>query len=410
MTTNKFDDSSQLQHNSNYKSKLPNIINGNSKNINNKSNYKILNKNKNFRGPIPGSLYYIINELVSGENTKVFSAVKMNNLSEIDEQKYAVKYYSKDWIISEVLSKLKFSNDKIKKFFDSIKNSVNDYKTIKHENIQEFIDYYDTDEGLYIITEFCEWTLKDYLIIIREPLKFSKIPFECKVRNYIYQILDGIRHLHENHSLSLGGLFNIDDIMVSETKGKDFNSLITTYVKLPHPFLSNFITIIKMYCVDNFPSFYAPEVFERFKQDEILKSIDPKDTFDMGTLLGKINHDMDMWSLGYLLFEIIFENPPFAFEDLNKALSSLNSSFNYLINPYIISNNLLKIINQCLLYNPNKRIQSFYLTEITEEIKKENEIGEDFEKQLKDRSSNKNFLKEEKETFNLSDIVYEKYS
>lgn len=363
---------------------------------------------KVFRGPIPGSSYYIVNELVSGENTKIFSAVKMNS-NEVEDLKYSVKYYSKSWIKSEVLSKLKYPDDKVKKFFDTIKSSINDFKAIKHDNIQELIDYFDDEEGIFIVYEFCEWTLKDYLTILREPLKYSKIPFETKIRKYIHQILDAVKYLHENNSLAFGGLLNSHDIMISETVQSDV-IYTSTSVKMPHPFLSNFITILKIYDVEAFPSFYAPEVFARFKQDEILKAIENKDTFDMGTLLSKINQNFDMWSLGYLLYEMIFENPPFVFEDLNKALNTLSPKYTYQINPYSVSVNVLKIINQCLQYDPNKRIQSFFLIDLTEEIKKENEIGEDFDALLKERSNMKNSqMKDESERFNLNDYSYDKY-
>ena len=379
-------------------------------NTNNMTGIKQMSvKDRNFRGPIPGSYYYIINELVSGENTKVFSAVKLHS-KEIEDSKYSVRYFNKNWIKNDVLSKLKFPEDKMKKFFESIKSSLNDFKAIKHENIQEIIDYYDDEDGIYIITEFCEWTLKDYLTILREPMKFSKIPFETKIRKYIHQILDSIKYLHENNSLAFGGLLNCYDIMISETVQSEV-VYSSTSVKMPHPFLANFITILKMYDSEYFPSFYSPEVFSRFKQDEILKVIENKDTFDMGTLLSKINQNFDMWSLGYLLFEMIFENPPFAFEDLNKALMCLTPIYQYQMNPYYVSVNVLKIINQCLQFDPNRRIQSFFLIDLSEEIKKENEIGEDFENLLKERANTKSSqMKDEYEVFNLMEYSFDKFA
>lgn len=359
---------------------------------------------KNFRGPVPGSLYYIINEIISGDNTKVFSAVKRNQVGNFEEKRYCVKYYSKYWIKNEVLSKLKFPENQVNKFFDTIKNSLQDFKTISHPYIQELIDYYDDEEGMYIITEFCEWTLKDYVTLTREPLKYSKAPFECKIRKYIVQMLTAIQFLHENNSLSFGGLLNVSDIMVQEVNDSSFNSVV---VKLPHPFLSNLLTIVKIYNIDNFPSFYSPEVYQLFREDEIMKVIEKKDSFDMGSLLSKLTHNFDMWALGYLLYEVLFENPPFAFDDLSKALKTLNSQYTYKINPYAISYNLLKIINMCLQFDPNSRLQSFLLSEIMDELKKENESGEDFDQVLKERASSKMLqTKEEFEHFSLSNPTF----
>lgn len=364
--------------------------------------------NKNFRGPVPGSYYYIINEIISGDNNKVFSAVKRNQVGNFEEKRYCVKYFSKYWIKNEVLSKLKFPENQIKKFFETVKNSLQDFKTITHPYIQELIDYYDDDEGIYIITEFCEWTLKDYITLTREPLKFSKIPFESKIRKYIVQILSAIQFLHENNSLSFGGLLNANDIMVQEVNDQNFNTVV---VKLPHPFISNLLTIVKIFNTENFPSFYSPEVYELFKEDELLKIIEKKDSFDMGSLLSKLTHNFDMWAMGYLLYEILFENPPFAFDDLNKALKTLSPNYKFKINPYSISFNILKVINMCLQYDPNSRLQSFLLSEILDELKKENETGEDFDNSLKERSTGKMFhSKEEMELFSLNDPnYYEKF-
>ena len=144
---------------------------------------------KNFRGPVPNSSYYIINELISGDNHKVFSAVKRTQTGNFEDKKYSVKYYSKDWIKNQVLAKIKFPENQMIKFFDTIKGSLNDFKFVKHNNIQQLIDYKEDDSGMYIITELCEYTLKDYISLIREPLKFNKLPLETKVRRLIIQII-----------------------------------------------------------------------------------------------------------------------------------------------------------------------------------------------------------------------------
>mmetsp|Transcript_28679 Transcript_28679/g.29827 ORF Transcript_28679/g.29827 Transcript_28679/m.29827 type:complete len:401 (-) Transcript_28679:82-1284(-) len=357
--------------------------------------------NKNFRGPVPGSKYFIINEIISGENTKVFSAVRQANSGNFEDRRYCIKYYSKHWIKNEVLAKLKFPENQMKKFFEQIKNTLDDFKTITHPNIQQLIDYYDDDEGMYIVTEFCEWTLKDYITLTREPLRFSKLPFECRIRKYIVQILSTIQFLHENNSLAFGGLLNSSDIMIQEVADNNFNSVV---VKLPHPFLSNLLTIVKVYNIDHFPSFYSPEVYSLFKEDEIMKIVEKKDSFDMGSLLSKLTHNFDMWAMGYLLYEILFENPPFAFDDLNKALNILVPQYYYKINPYSISYNLLKILNMCLQYDSNSRLQSFLLQEILDELKKENESGEDFDNSLKERAGAKVLgSKDELENFPISD-------
>ena len=381
------------------------FIGGPKSTIHESSHYKT-SSSKSFRGPIPNSYYYIINEIISGENNKVFSAVKMTSSGNIDETRYSVKYFSKKWIKEEVLHKLKFPEERIIKFFESIKKSLNDFKQIKNEYIQTLYDYYDDDDGMYIILEFCDWTLRDYISMIREPLRNSRAPFEYKIRKFILHMLHAIYHLHEHNSLSFGGLLNSSDIMVAEPNDNSGS----TIVKFPHPFLANLMTILKIYDNENFPSHYSPEVYELFQEDVVLKIIEKKDSFDMGSLLSKINQNFDMWALGYCLYEILFDNPPFAFDNLKKVLSTLTKDFAYKINPYGISFNSLKIINLCLQYEPQERLQSFLLNEIIEEFKKENDAGEEFENSLKERGLIKgNLQKDDLEKFQLTQIYFDKY-
>lgn len=359
-------------------------------------------KDGKFRGPIPNSEYYIVNEIISGDNSKVFSAVKITG-SKIDEKRYCVKYFSKQWIKNEVLQKLNLSSDKVAKFFDTIKKSINDYRNIKLDRVQQLIDYTDDNDGMYIVTEFCDLTLRDLIAIIREPVRNSRIPFECKIRDYIYQILAGVYELHDKYSLAFGGLLNASDIMVSETDSGGY------VVRFPHPFLANLITILKIYNKESFPTHYSPEVYELFSDDQILKVIEKKDSFDMGSLLSKINQNFDMWSLGYLIFELIFENPPFEFNDLSKALSALNRDYTYKINPYMVSPNILKLINDCLQYDPQNRMHSYSLHQLKEDIKKENDNKEDFENALKERSQ-KSDKKGELESIKLTEHIGEKFN
>jgi len=366
---------------------------------------KGISKNKNFRGVVGDkNNYYIINELISGENSRVFSAVKRDEKGGgFEDKKYCIKYYSKHWIKFDVLTKLKIPENQIIKFFESLKNSFTDHKSISHKNIQDLVDYFDDEDGMYIVTEFCEWTLKDFITITREPLRFSKIPFECKIRKVIQEILTAVQYLHDKYSLSFGGMLNSSDIMIQEN--------LEPVVKLPHPFLNNLLTIVKIYSTESFPSYYSPEVYTLFRQDELAKLVQKKDDFDSGNILQKLTHNFDMWALGYLLYEIVFENPPFIFDDLGKALKTLTIDYSYKINPYAISYNLLKIINMCLQHDPNARLQSFLLQELMDELKKENESGEDFDNALKDRSSGKVFnTKDDFEVFTINNAnLYEKY-
>ncbi len=348
----------------------------------------------NYRGFIQSkdTVYYILNELVSGEYTKVFSAVKIleNMREKVDSQRFCVRYLSKDWIKTQILKKLQIHEDKSKKFFISLKKKFESFKKVSHPNIQELKDYIEDDNGIYIIYEFCDYTLKDYLQILREPIKFSRFPFEVKVRKLIVQILETLHYMQsEMVSMCFGGVFSSSDIMVSEVLDSSLDKSNSILVKFPHPFMSDMFTIFKIYNIEKFPSFYAPEIYQLFLTDEITHSIEKKDSFDLNSLVSKINQNMDMWSLGFLLYEMLFEEGPFDFDNLSSAIEALNENSKYNIYPKRISQSALQIINMCLQQNPQDRLKTDLLLEIKNDIKKENESLEDLEKRLRERMNDK---------------------
>jgi serine/threonine protein kinase len=355
--------------------------------------------------------YYIVNEILSGDNMKIFSAVKFNynkdqTTKHLDSQRFCIRHISKYWITKEIFSKMKLSPEKIHKFYENLKQSFSEFENIKHKYIQRLYDYIDDGEGIYIVSEFCDWTLKDYVHDIREPLRNTRFPFEIKLRKAIKEIVETVIYLHEDLSLTLGGLLNSADIMVSEFN--DTNSISIIVVKLPNPFISNLLTMLKMYDMEEFPSYYAPEVYKLFEEDKLLKSIEKKESFELGDFFSKLNQNFDIWCLGYLLYEILFEIPPFNFDDLKSALSTLNEDATYKIHPYHISPVILKLINHCLQFEQQERIQTSSLKEYFEELKQDQDNIDEVEKQLRARINNKN-AKEEFDLFKLRDFFYDKY-
>lgn len=360
----------------------------------------------NFRGVIHGSKYYIINEIITGNYYRIFSAVKKEGNS-FEDKKYSVKYYNKNWIKEELLKKFKMQESQILKYFEFIKSSLDDFKKIYHPNISSLHDYYEDDDAIYIITDFCSWSLRDYITLVREPVRFSPIPFESKIRGIIIQIMEAIEYLHEKNSLSFGGFLNIDDILVQENSDNQ-----KVVVKVPHPYLSNLITIIKIFDNDNFPSFYSPEVLELFTDTKILNFVEKKDNFNLNDLFNKLNQNFDMWSLGYLLYEMVFETPPFAFDSLKNAMKTLNKKYIYQIDVYSVSYNVLTIINKCLQYETNTRLEFYVMKDLLNDMIKEFQNEEDFVNSLKEKKGNKiAVLDKDYDCFNLENPkLHENYS
>lgn len=368
----------------------------------------------NFRGYIQAgqNTYYIINEIISGNDSLLFSAVKFvqdKNTEEkvVEDQRYCIKYISKDWIRREIFTRLRFSESKINKYFENLKNSYNDFKRIKSKTIQELKDYIEDDKGIYIVVEYCEYILKDYVEILTEPIRNSNIPSEIKLRNLIIQILETVYTIHEKYSLTFGGSLNIYDIMINENYKKNAENSVT--VKFPHPFISHILTVLNIYNTESFPSHYAPEVYKLFEEDSSKHTIEKKTEFDLGSVLNKINQNFDMWALGYLLFEILYGNPPFIFNSLSNALYSLNDKFTYKVNPYYISSIMLKFINTCLQLEPQERMQSYNLQDLIEELTRELSNLEEFEKMMRNRATKADQIKESQK-LNLIGLSYKKFT
>lgn len=348
---------------------------------------------KNLRGVIQNSeaSYLIINELSSTDISKVFSAVKIShdssNIQEIGNQALCIRYISKEGMQRKVFDALQIPCDKVKKFYSSLSTSFKKYKEIKHDNIQELIDFVEDEEGLYFVIEFCEYSLHDYIQIAREPIKNTKYSFEIKIRKIIIGILDCLSYIHDC-GFYLCALLNISDIMVKEVS--EYMQKTKYVVKLPHPLLAHLYSLIIMKnSIEDFPSYFAPEIYSIFADgNKIQKALEKKGSFEgLGNVLNSLDQSFDMWAVGYLIYEILYETPPFEFESILRAEEALKSDCTYEIRPYEISFQCLQIINQCLQYDPKNRIQPFGLMNIISEMTKQMEDNniDDFERILKAR-------------------------
>jgi len=400
-------------------------------NIKDNAGIKRIPEKKSFRGFIKPSKnrlsekkdheYYIINELLSDDNTKVFSAIgftKTGSDRKMDENRYSIRYLSKEWIKKEFLGTFNYTDDQITKFFLGIERGFITYQALYKELespeikkkynglnvcnlIQRLYDYIDNDDGLFIVLEFCDWTLSDYIQILKEPTKNTLFPFEVKLRKFIPQLVEVITILHETNSICFGGLLNSNDICVSETASNLMLSQIEVNIKFPNPFLANLMTMLKIYKFDTFPSFYPPEVYRIYKGEN--KRFINMESFDISNLASKISPDFDVWALGYLIYEII-DNPPFIFTNLDDAIKTLTDSYAIQVRPNFINPKTLLLINSCLQYDPQKRLENEALKEALVELKKEYEDIEDFENKMRQRIIKSTYSKDDMKSMKINEI------
>ncbi|MCQ2819057.1 MAG: hypothetical protein MJ252_17480 [archaeon] len=288
----------------------------------------------------------------------------------------------------------------IDEYYVNLQRIFKNYKNIKSEYIQEIVDFSKDERGLFFILEFCEFTLSEYTRMVREPLKGSRYPIELKFRYIISDLIKGIIEIHKM-GLYLCSLLNGDDIQIKEELGKTASNKFK--VKLPHPFLSHVMTLINLVPfhtkageeedeidVNNFRSYFPPEVYINLKK-AMKKEIELRhfnEYFINWELLSPfLNQKFDKWSLGYLLYEIIFNAKPFAYENFLMAADKCShpDQLKYTVFPKRISYICLQLIEECLKYDSGDRIQDIRLQNISADIAKENSNMVDLEIELKSR-------------------------
>lgn len=348
--------------------------------------------------------YYIINEMITKDNIKYFSAVKCidsnNQKNKVTKENYSIQYISKAWIKREVFGKVKINDESLEKYLKSLKSQFEEAEQIKHNNIQELKDYCETDSGIFVVLEFCDFTLKDYVLISQEQLN-GMIPIELKLRDTQIQILTAVCYLHDKYSLSFSGMLNIDDIKIKEASSES-SSVI---VKMPHPFMINIMSVFKIYKIDEFPSYFEPQVYSLFKVKD--KNLANKksdygafETLDLDKFFNCLSQNFDIWALGYLFYEMNFGEPPFRFSSVEEAVNRLMNNCSYKIFPMKVSFILLDFIEKALKLNPDDRLHTAKLKDYIEEFERNRE-NVHFQDELVLRFNKKPLSQKDKDNNNI---------
>lgn len=288
---------------------------------------------------VSANRYVIINQIWKNAYSSTFSAIKVDvneysNTNEsqsnyqskkkiiesVDFEKFMIKFYRKDLIEEYIIAGLNIRQTAKRNFYEDLKNefiSCKEDEQLKEnkEYIQQIHDIHISSHGVFVITEFCEVTLIDYLRKIRDTMKTNKCA-ELKYKHIFLPIIDLIHNLE--YKVTFSGLLNSSDIFVNESMSFSSAGGKSSFLKIMHPFFNQLETIFKILDGENFPNFYPPEFLAQFKQDDQSSKIQLVSS-DLSDSLSLINHNFDMWALGYLLYEILFESVPFKFGSLEKA-------------------------------------------------------------------------------------------
>ena len=202
---------------------------------------------------------------------------------------------------------------KNKSSYDRIKNEIDIYEYLKHDNIVNQKEHFIYNDTQYLIFEFCENRDLSHLIDKRKKLK------EIEVQYYITQLIQALIHLHDRNivhrDLKLGNIFLTGKM---ELKLGDFG--LAKKLSFRDEKISEMVGT---------PAYMAPEILE-----------------NMGYSL-----EVDIWSLGVIMYYLIIGKLPF-----NKKNQEDIKSVSYTFpKKAIISKAAKSLIEQILVKDPKER-------------------------------------------------------
>ncbi|XP_029360589.1 serine/threonine-protein kinase PLK1 isoform X2 [Echeneis naucrates] len=189
------------------------------------------------------------------------------------------------------------------------------HKTLNHPNIVGFHGFFEDDDFVFVVLEICRRRS------LLELHKRRKAVTEPEARYYMTQLLKGVQYLHNNRvihrDLKLGNIFLNDDM---EVKIGDFG--LATKIEFDGE---------RKKTLCGTPNYIAPEV------------------------LCKKGHsyEVDVWSLGCILYTLLVGKPPFETSCLKETYNRIKKN-NYTI-PWHINPAASNLIKQMLHADPSQR-------------------------------------------------------
>ena len=358
---------------------------------------------KEIQGKKKKTSYLILNELFSSEYLKNFSGVRLIKHENSKSSKYevfydeplSIRYINKTFIKTKIFKNLGLNEEICEKFLENIKKNFNK-SDINHKNILQIYDIIEDENGIYFVEEFCEYNLEDYIKMTVTPFKTSKFPIEIKLLPLIIEIISVIQYVHEK-GLYFGALLATNEIYVKETLTNEDEMKSAFSIKMPNPIISLLYTLISIFSAKNdssfFQSFFPPEFCEKFFKENN-KNVFNEIEINLNSLQF-LNDNFDKWALGYLMYNLLFDEVPFSFVDAKEAIRKYKDpEFYYEIFPWKISFNSLNLISSCLKIDEKKRIQNIDFKEILNKYILMSDEFDNFSKEMKERTEKMNYNKE----------------
>ena len=333
--------------------------------------------------------YFIINEIYSYPYMKLLTAGFIENEAEVEDEKYTIIHFDKKYIEQTLLEGLSIEQlgNNFEKNFQNLKEEYSELSKIKHENILQIIDCTENKKSIYFICEYCDTNLEDYCVELRNEHFIYSDEMEAITRQYIVSILNCLLTMHEQKVHFLG-LIDIKNIFMVQQKQE---KTIKRTIKLLHPALSSLITLLKVYDKKNFPDFFAREIYEKLaNKNEIVTKIISTHSFSVirDEIYSIPNFIYDYWSVGILVYKIIFNQPPFKVTSLGKIDYELEEGKQYEIKSDCLSSTVEELITNCLKIK--KRFDLFSVEKMLTRLQDDEAVQEELEERIRKKKGEKN--------------------
>ena len=202
---------------------------------------------------------------------------------------------------------------------DIIYNEINIHSKLSHQNIIKLYNMHEDDETINIIMEYAP-NGNLYQMIKKEKNGFS----ESKAFDYFIQVINAVYYLHSNH------------IIHRDIKPENLLLCEDNKLKLCDFGWAKELSLENRSTFCGTMEYMAPEI------------------------VGSENYDysVDIWSLGILLYELLFGHSPFKGNNTNNIIQNIKShELNYDDKNKKISKSCKDLIQKLLNMNPQKRLK-----------------------------------------------------
>ena len=199
-----------------------------------------------------------------------------------DNKEYAGKIINKEKLIKNESKKINKEDDQIIiKYKEDIYSEIRIHQKLNHPNIVKFHKRFEDNENVYILLEYCKNSDLQKLLNKRKHLK------EIEVQYYINELIKALKYLHLNEKLIHRDLkpTNIFITENMEVKLGDFGLALEINEKEEE----------KLKSICGTPNYMAPEIYTK-----------------------KYSFEVDIWSLGIIMYQLIFGQSPFNMRKGNK--------------------------------------------------------------------------------------------